>query len=127
MTTIPATGIYFASYEISVAAVSSILPFERNSIVIQSASGIPAQLMAGIIFTPIDIVKERLQVCFRGQAFAWLRFSLCILSQATKASFSQIISGVYINGGLKGFFRGYMTNVSLWAPYGALYLAFFRA
>jgi hypothetical protein len=47
-----------------VATVSRILPYERNSIIVQSASGIPAQLMAGAFFTPIDIVKERLQVRF---------------------------------------------------------------
>lgn len=27
------------------------------------AVGAAAQLMAGVVFTPIDIVKERLQVC----------------------------------------------------------------
>ena len=54
---VPAQATYFAAYEFG----NSIVP--RNSgLVGDMATGAIAQLIAGVAFTPVDIVKERLQV-----------------------------------------------------------------
>jgi len=66
-----------------------------------------AQLLAGTVFTPIDVVKERLQV--------------------TAHSFSDVVKYIYKTNGIFGFWKGYIAAVALWAPYGAIYLAMNRS
>jgi hypothetical protein len=107
LTTFPGNMAYFASYELSVALTTSVLPFEKDSVIGQSLSGIPAQFLASLAFTPIDIVKERLQ--------------------ARQVSPKVVLSEIYNAAGILGFMRGYTAAVALWAPYGAIYLASYRA
>jgi Mitochondrial carrier protein len=53
----PAQATYFAAYEFG----KSVVP-PNSGVLGDMATGCIAQLMAGIAFTPVDVVKERLQV-----------------------------------------------------------------
>jgi hypothetical protein len=53
---VPAQATYFAAYEFG----KSVVP--QGSVTGDMATGCIAQLFAGVAFTPVDILKERLQV-----------------------------------------------------------------
>ena len=55
---LPASAVYFYAYE---TAKSSDL-LERLGPLSDFGVGCTAQLSAGLIFTPVDVIKERLQV-----------------------------------------------------------------
>lgn len=107
LTTIPGNIAYFGAYEVSLSATSHMTKLERNNVSTQALAGIPAQMLASFVFTPIDIVKERLQ--------------------ATTHTPRQVIREIFDAHGYLGFLRGYTAAVVLWAPYGAVYLASYRA
>lgn len=54
---LPATMVYFYAYE----TAKQLLP-RRLGAARDFAVGTAAQLCAGVVFTPVDVVKERLQV-----------------------------------------------------------------
>ncbi len=54
---VPATMVYYAAYETS----KKLLPEEWGALK-GPAVGLMTQLAAGLAFTPVDIIKERMQV-----------------------------------------------------------------
>lgn len=54
---LPATMVYFYSYETAKATLAA-----RAGPASDFATGAIAQLAAGVVFTPVDVIKERLQV-----------------------------------------------------------------
>lgn len=70
---LPATTVYFWSYEAAKKLISG-----RYGAAGDFAVGAAAQLSAGVLFTPVDIIKERLQACY-----------LCLVSwRPPKSSFA---------------------------------------
>lgn len=55
---VPATMVYYAAYETS----KKIVPEELGRLKGLTV-GLTTQLAAGLAFTPVDIIKERMQVC----------------------------------------------------------------
>ena len=58
---IPGNMAYFGGYELGKAVVPS-----DSGVLGSMATGAIAQLIAGVVFTPIDIIKERMQVQVSG-------------------------------------------------------------
>ena len=54
---VPASMAYYGGYESGKALIPA-----KHGVLGDMAVGIWAQLVAGVVYTPIDIVKERLQV-----------------------------------------------------------------
>lgn len=76
------------------------------------ATGAFAQVLAGVVYTPIDIVKERMQVQ------AMMRHSYSYASPA--AAFRSL---VHQGQGFRGIFKGYWATNAVWLPWNALYIA----
>jgi solute carrier family 25 citrate transporter 1 len=80
-----------------------------------------AQTVAGIVFCPIDIVKQRVQTASvmggGGGADA----------AALRITPSQAAREVWTHQGVKGFFRGYWTMNALWMPWNLIYLSTYEA
>lgn len=69
---VPATALYFGGYESGKRFLPSHAGIAGDMLV-----GCYAQALAGIAFTPIDIIKERMQVrCWRQHPFTVLQ---CLL------------------------------------------------
>lgn len=65
--------------------------------------------MASVMFTPRDVIKERMQVQH--------------LQTASNLSYNNsmdAIKYVWKNEGLKGMFRGYFQTLTLWSLYGGV-------
>jgi solute carrier family 25 citrate transporter 1 len=77
-----------------------------------------AQLLAGVVYTPVDIVKERLQV-------------QSIMAGATggggpaaaSVGAAGVVRRLLAERGAAGLFRGYWATNAVWLPWNMLYIA----
>jgi solute carrier family 25 citrate transporter 1 len=104
---VPANIAYFGGYEVGKRCVPGHWGIGGDM-----AIGAVAQVLAGIIYTPIDVVKERMQV----QGIMRHAYSY----KNAAAAFSALQSGP---GGAAGLFKGYWITNSVWLPWNTLYIA----
>lgn len=104
---LPANLAYFGGYE----AGKALIP-RHWGIAGDMATGAIAQVLAGVVYTPIDIVKERMQV----QALMHGAYNYTSPIEAFKSLAHQ-------GQGLQGMFKGYWATNCVWLPWNALYIA----
>lgn len=116
LTVIPANMCYFTGYELG----KRITPRNWGTASDLMTATI-AQTVAGIVFCPIDIVKQRVQTA-------------SIMGTATNGGAgavritpAQAAREVWTHQGVKGFFRGYWTMNALWMPWNLIYLSTYEA
>ncbi|KAL6075710.1 Mitochondrial carrier protein [Balamuthia mandrillaris] len=131
----PAGCLYFTSYELSknvLTTSASSLPFPSSSasFLIHFTSGLVAEAVSCILWVPIDIIKQRLQV----------QISSPTSSSSSSASASSTYHSRnygYKNGfhalktivqreGVLGLYRGYGATLLTFGPYSALYFLFYE-
>jgi hypothetical protein len=95
----PAQALYFTGYEAFKA-----LNF-NNNIVGSFGAGCFAQFCASVIWVPMDVVKERLQI--EGQ----------LKSVETMGSSSNAIRSILKNEGVSGLYRAYWIHQITWMPF----------
>eukprot|EP00958_Prasinococcus_capsulatus_P021740 scaffold2986_cov406-Prasinococcus_capsulatus_cf.AAC.10 len=87
--TAPANALYFASYEKSKTALGPILGDSSTTYMV---SGLVAQFFAGLIFTPMDVIKERLQVdAARRICRCWARARAAHMAIAMHSMFNDAV------------------------------------
>jgi hypothetical protein len=109
-TGLPITALYFLSYELSVRMYDKLLP-HSDTLGKQFLSGMTAQVFAGLMFTPRDIIKERLQIQVGDRK----------LYNGPVDAVKKIIA----QNGIRGLYKGYWESLALWGPYGGIYLALY--
>ncbi|KAG2435115.1 hypothetical protein HXX76_007200 [Chlamydomonas incerta] len=107
---VPANAAYFGAYE----AAKAVVP-PGWGVAGDMAVGAAAQLVAGVVFTPIDIVKERLQVA-----------PLMAGAYAYSGPLEAVKELVRVNGPL-GLLKGYWATNAVWLPWNILFIAFYEA
>ncbi|PNW86541.1 hypothetical protein CHLRE_02g090900v5 [Chlamydomonas reinhardtii] len=107
---VPANMAYFGAYESAKAMVPPGWGMAGDM-----AVGAAAQLMAGVVFTPIDIVKERLQVA-----------PLMAGAYNYSGPMQAVKELVRVNGPL-GLLKGYWATNAVWLPWNILFIAFYEA
>ncbi|URE42812.1 Mitochondrial carrier protein [Musa troglodytarum] len=103
----PAHAVYFSVYEISKKSLSRDNP---NNPVAHAASGVLATVASDAVFTPMDTVKQRLQ-----------------LKSSPYKGVADCISRVLREEGIRAFFASYRTTVVMNAPYTAVHFATYEA
>ncbi|KAF5839700.1 mitochondrial carrier family [Dunaliella salina] len=103
---VPANMAYFGGYELG----KWLLP-DRSGLLSNMATGAIAQLSGGLLFTPVDIIKERMQV----QGLLQGHFSYT-------GSWHALTSLLKDRGPL-GLFRGYWATNAVWIPWSVLHIA----
>ena len=58
----PAAGLYFGSYEFFKKNTLEFEYFQKNPFISYLAGGMFAELIACLLFVPVDVIKERRQV-----------------------------------------------------------------
>ena len=78
-------------------------------------AGMWAQALAGVVYTPMDVVKERLQ-------------TLMALAETARAgtyrNWTHAIRTIAREEGMRGLFRGYWAQNFVWWPWSAAYYDF---
>lgn len=106
---VPSVAIYFATLE----KVKSMVP--GNGYLKEVLGGVSAQITSSVIAAPRDFVKLRLQVQH--------------LQPKEESRYRGPWTAAYDiarNQGIRGLFRGWTAEVTLWSVYSSLYLISFR-
>ncbi|QDZ25838.1 mitochondrial carrier protein [Chloropicon primus] len=126
--TIPGSATYFFGYELGKAVFQSDA-FQDSSVVrelglgksagLQGAvCGISAQLFANVIYTPVDITKERMQV----------QASLVASGQQDRLyTTTELVKRIANKEGLSVFMRGYWRGNMLWVPWSTVYISTYES
>lgn len=108
---IPATGLYFGSYEFAKKNLLSNL--QGYEFLFHFLSGIFAEIVACLMFVPIDVIKERRQVQINLKTYSY---------SSDFNAFSQILK----TEGMRGIYKAYGATVMSFGPNSALYFMFFE-
>ena len=120
---VPATVIYLCSYDLAKVKLSKAWGAdEGGNFVIHFTAGMVAESISCIVFVPVDVIKERLQVQHpindkvkaAGVVLPNYRNSFDALMQISK------------HEGFGGIYRGYMATLASFGPFSALYFVFFE-
>jgi hypothetical protein len=105
----PAAAIYFGAVETARTFASRFPP----SPLADAAVGVAAQLVAGVAFTPVDVIKERLQAA---------RLTRSPVQSPLAAARAALAAA-----GPAGLLKGYWMTNAVWLPWGGLYFAGYEA
>ncbi|XP_038988930.1 mitoferrin-like [Phoenix dactylifera] len=103
----PAHAVYFSVYEISKEFLSQGNP---NNSVAHASSGVLATVASDAVFTPMDTVKQRLQ-----------------LKSSPYKGVADCVGKVLREEGFGAFYASYRTTVLMNAPYTAVHFATYEA
>ncbi|CAL9119694.1 unnamed protein product [Musa textilis] len=103
----PAHAVYFSVYEISKESLSGE---NSNNPIAHAASGVLATVASDAVFTPMDTVKQRLQ-----------------LRRSPYKGVADCAARVLRKEGSRAFFASYKTTVAMNAPYTAVHFTTYEA
>jgi hypothetical protein len=114
----PATCLYFTSYELVKDTLPSAFPVLRSVPAVgHFCAGMAAETVSCILWVPIDVIKERMQVQRRQ-----VRTPHSIYYRNTADAWRQIMQ----REGLVGLYRGYGATIASFGPFSALYFVFYE-
>ena len=105
----PASALYFGSYHAMRRVLSGDDNVQGSSPWRDAGAGAGAEVIASLLFTPLDVLKQRMQVAPVGTSVADVVRSAC--------------AGI----GVGGLWRGYFAGITVWAPYSAVYFSAYEA
>lgn len=82
-------------------------------------AGLLAEALSCVLFVPVDVIKERMQV--QGAAAA------SSSSPSYYRSTAHAVRSIMRGEGLRGIYKGYWATVGSFGPFSALYFAFYEA
>lgn len=124
----PGTVLYLCSYDFAKRELSSLRASatappgagttNENDFVVHFLSGMIAETIACIVYVPVDVVKERMQVQHRhivtGPSGMHYKNSWDALQVISKTE------------GLRGIYKGYGATLASFGPFSALYFVFYE-
>lgn len=102
---VPALSVYLTCYETTKKYLDSH-GIKNDAMLNHLISGCMAEVAAGVLFTPMEVMKNRLQT----------------QSIATQADMS-LARQIYKTEGIRGFFRGYWMGLAVFVPHTMTYFA----
>lgn len=113
---IPATAIYLNTYDYTKQMMSE----QKNPIpqfIVYMTAGMVAEALACIVFVPVDVMKERMQVqgLNASSQGVYYRNTFDAVRQISKQE-----------GLIRGFYRGYNATLLSFGPFSAIYFALYE-
>jgi hypothetical protein len=129
----PGTVLYLCSYDIAKHRLSRILTNNNNNadgenFVVHFCSGMTAETIACLIYVPVDVIKERMQV----QHSLTSTTNVSNVGSGTAARHTYYQNGfdalkqISKNEGISGIYRGYGATLASFGPFSALYFVFYE-
>jgi len=105
----PATGLYFYTYEKTKAALSGVTGVQ-NSFIQGFVSGMVAECFSCVLWVPIDVLKERLQV-------------MSLLKSYNYKNTLDAMGQISRNEGFRSLYRAYGATVLSFGPFNGISMA----
>lgn len=116
----PATCLYLTSYEMSKDALHSIELFRSSPSLMYLGAGMAAEALSCVLWVPIDVIKERMQVQTRQSSTGTA--SSRVYYRNTFHALQMIMQ----TERLGGLYRGYTATLLSFGPFSALYFMFYE-
>ncbi|KYQ93210.1 hypothetical protein DLAC_11640 [Tieghemostelium lacteum] len=116
--TVPAHALYFYGYEESKRILSSTFPQWGSGSLGHFISGFVADAFGSLVWVPMDIIKQRLQVQTNTQ-------KLNPNQTLYKGSF-HAANVIFKEEGIKGFYRGFWPALLTFGPYVGIYFTVYE-
>lgn len=111
---IPAGGLYFGSYEFFKKHTLQVDFLKQHPFMAYLIGGMFAEVVACLLFVPVDVIKERRQVQSNLRAYEY-------------TSDLNAIRSVMQTEGIRGLYRAYWATVASFGPFSALYFTFYES
>ena len=100
---VPALSVYLSCYEASKQFLDSKYHIQRHSVWSHLISGCAAEISAGMLFTPMEVMKNRLQ------------------TQQVYNNNRSLAVKILKNEGIRGFYKGYWMGLVVFVPHSMAY------
>ncbi|KAG1690909.1 hypothetical protein DVH05_027368 [Phytophthora capsici] len=116
----PATCLYMTSYEVSKDALMGVESFRNSPSLLYLGAGMAAEALSCVLWVPIDVVKERMQVQIQSSEASgtgqkiYYRNTLDAVQTIAR---TERVSGLY---------KGYAATLLSFGPFSALYFMFYE-
>ena len=107
---LPGSCLYFTTYEVVKGHLAPFLPAVGGHL----CAGLAAEAVSCVLFVPVDVVKERMQVQSPGGR---------VYYHNARDAVRQIVRS---GEGLGGLYRGYGATLASFGPFSALYFALYE-
>lgn len=114
----PATCLYLTSYEVSKDALSRVDAVAVSPSLLYLGAGMSAEALSCVLWVPIDVIKERMQVQQAPAANA----SQALYYRNTKHAVETILQTERV----RGLYKGYAATLLSFGPFSALYFMFYE-
>eukprot|EP00946_MAST-07B_sp_MAST-7B-sp1_P004427 g4427.t1 len=123
----PATCLYLTSYENVKDRITATSPFfQRSDFLAHFMAGMVAEAFSCVLWVPIDVTKERLQVQERAGSVANNGGGAKALGSTNYRGSMDAITKIIRAEGLSGIYRGYGATIASFGPYSAFYFMFYE-
>lgn len=124
----PASCLYFTSYEVSKTQLSKLMHTDNTGtppFAITFWSGMIAETISCVLWVPVDVVKERMQIqrLPRTSVVADIKAAQ---GDAFYSSGYDAVRSIVRTEGWVGFYRGYGATVMSFGPFSAMYFMFYE-
>lgn len=102
---VPALSVYLSCYEAMKQTLDTQYHIQRTSVINHLISGCVAEIAAGVLFTPMEVMKNRLQT----------------QQKYTVISNRALAANIFQTEGLRGFYRGYWMGLVVFVPHSMAY------
>ncbi|KAL4440759.1 hypothetical protein ABPG74_013740 [Tetrahymena malaccensis] len=109
----PAFALFMTSYEYSKKNFEKYDTLRNNEFLLYMSAGFSAEFISCLLWLPIDVIKERLQVQSNLKLYEY-KNSIDAIKQISKAE------------GILGLYKGYGATLASFGPYSALYFMFYE-
>jgi Mitochondrial carrier protein len=114
----PGTVLYLCTYDVTKLILSNAAGSGEDHFLVHFASGMVAETIACIIYVPVDVIKERMQVQHTGVSSA--------TAHSTYNNTWDALKKIAKTEGLSGIYKGYAATLASFGPFSALYFVFYE-
>lgn len=100
---VPALSVYLSCYEATKQTLDSQYGIHRDSVISHLTSGCFAEVAAGVLFTPMEVLKNRLQ------------------TQKSQTDNKTLVGKIFRTEGIRGFYKGYWMGLVVFVPHSMAY------
>jgi hypothetical protein len=120
--TTPAHALYFGGYELTKRHLRPERPLHDKGAIVHFVSGMVAEVMGALVWTPMDVVKQQLQVQRNAMKLgaATAATTTAVSSIEGLGSFG-LITRIAREEGFRGLFRGFVPGVATYGPFVGIY------
>ena len=117
---VPASCLYFTTYEVCKGRLVEGRQGQWPAPLAHLAAGLAAEAVSCVLYVPVDVIKERMQVQRPPGASGG---GSAVYYRSSRDAVAQIVGGAE---GVRGLYKGYWATLASYGPFSALYFALYE-